>query len=121
MSNLGWYQVITTWSKKMGGPLQLLGAVAVGGYVVIRTFEAGGKTVFKKVKKSLNSKDKVIIGSYVVNVAGKSNEGVQFEVGDQFHVLEITGDIVLIEKIGDLNNPYFVSADLLRSISDFER
>ena len=92
-----------------------------GGYVVIRTFEAGGKTVFKKVKKSLNSKDKVIIGSYVVNVAGKSNEGVQFEVGDQFHVLEITGDIVLIEKIGDLNNPYFVSADLLRSISDFER
>lgn len=120
MSNLGWYQVITTWSKKMGGPLQLLGAVAVGGYVVIRTFEAGGKTVFKKVKKSLNSKDKVIIGSYVVNVAGKNNEGVQFEVGDQVHVLEIADDIVMIEKIGDVNNPYFVSADFLRSISDFE-
>lgn len=120
MSNLGWYQTMTTWEKKVGGPLQLLGTADVGGYVVIRTFEAAGKSVFKKVKKSSNSKHKVVIDTYAIKTAGKSSEEVQFEVGDQFHVLEIAGDAVLIEKIGDVNNPYFVSADLLRSISDFE-
>ena len=51
--------------------------------------------------------------------AGKSNEGLQFAVGDTFRVLEIAADAVLIEKIGDPNNPYFVSSDLLHSISDF--
>lgn len=120
MSNLGLYQTMTTWSKKMGGPLQLLGVVAIGGYVVLRTVEAGGKTILKKVKKSLSLKDKVIVGTYVVNKIGKSNEGLQLEIGDQFHVLEIAGTSVLIEKIEDLNNPYFVSVDLLQSISDFE-
>lgn len=49
-----------------------------------------------------------------------SNEGLQFVVGEQLRVLEIAGDVVLIEKIGDTDNPYFVSADLLRSISDYE-
>ena len=29
-------------------------------------------------------------------------------------------DAILIEKIGDNNNPYFVSAELLKNISDFE-
>lgn len=120
MSNLGWYQAMTTWAKKMGGPLKLLGIVAVGGYVVIRSVEAGGKTIFKIVKKNLNSKGKTINDTYLVNKTCKSDEGVLFEVGDQFQVLEIADDAVLIEKIGDVNNPYFVSADFLQSISDFK-
>ena len=41
MSNLGLYQIMTKYAKKMGGPLQFLGAVAVGGYIVIRAVEAG--------------------------------------------------------------------------------
>ena len=85
-------------------------------YIVIRTVEAGGKTVIKHLK----SKEKVIAKTHVVHTQGVSNEGLQFVVGEQFHVLEIAGDVVLIEKIGDTDNPYFVSADLLRSISDYE-
>lgn len=53
MSNLGLYQKMTTWAKKMGGPLQFLGAVAVGGYIVLRTAETGGKAVAKVVKNDL--------------------------------------------------------------------
>ena len=119
MSNLGLYQKITTWAKKMGGPLQFLGAVAVGGYIVLRTAETGGKAVAKVVKKRFVVKEENTT-IYTVHSAGKSNEGLQFAVGDTFRVLEIAADAVLIEKIGDTNNPYFVSSDLLHSISDFD-
>ena len=40
-------------------------------------------------------------------------------VDDTFKVLEIDGDAALIEKIGDENNPYYVSARFLRGISDY--
>ena len=45
MGNLGAYQWVTTISKKVGGPFQLLGITALGGYVVFRGLEAGGKYV----------------------------------------------------------------------------
>lgn len=51
---------------------------------------------------------------------GKSSEGLIFNVGDSYQVLERDKDAVLIKKIGDTNNPCFVSAELLYSISDFE-
>ncbi len=116
MSNLGLYQAMTTYAKKVGGPLQFLSVVAVGGYIVIRSVEAGGKTIIKYWK----SKEKVHVHTYVVHTQGRSNEGVQFVIGDKFHVLEIAEDAVLIEKVGDKNNPYFVSAELLHSISNFK-
>lgn len=119
MSNLGLYQSMTTWAKKLGGPLQLGCAIAVGGYVVIRAVEAGGKTVVKVIKKHMKSKDIPPAVTYVVHTEGTSNEGLQFAVGDKFNVLEIADDAVLIEKIGDNCNPYFVSAALLHSISNF--
>ena len=55
-----------------------------------------------------------------VHTEGKSNEGLLFSVDDTFKVLEIDGDAALIEKIGDENNPYFVSGCFLESISDYK-
>ena len=115
MSNLKLYQTMTTYAKKMGGPLHFFGVIAIGGYIVLRTVEAGGKTVIKRLK----SKKKAIANTYVVHTQGMSNEGLQFLVGEQFRVLEIEVDAILIEKIGDKNNPYFVTAELLCSISNF--
>lgn len=43
MGNLGWYQLLTTWAKKVGGPKQLMLLLAAGGYIIIRPVEAGGK------------------------------------------------------------------------------
>lgn len=37
-----------------------------------------------------------------------------------YRILERDKDSVLIEKIGDNNNPYFVSADFLRTVSKFQ-
>ena len=33
MSNLGWYQIMTTMAKKVGGPLKLAGLLVGGGAV----------------------------------------------------------------------------------------
>lgn len=120
MSNLGMYQSITTWAKKLGGPKQFLLVVATGGYVIFRLGEAGVRKAIKIVRN--DSTEKVInrASIFVVHTEGKSNQDLVFKVGDKFKVLEIDGDSVLIEKIGDSNNPYFISSNFLKSISDFD-
>lgn len=122
MGNLGVYQLMTTVAKKVGGPGILLVGIAVGGYVVIRTAEGGIKTGIKKVRKYLETKSIVSNNSklYSVYKYGECNEGLIFNTGDTYKVLEKDGDSVLIEKIGNANNPYFVSSQLLREISDYE-
>lgn len=122
MGNLGAYQVMTTVAKKVGGPVKLTVGVAVGGYVVIRTAEGVIKTGIKKVKKHKETNEFALNTSklYTVHECGESNEGLIFNINDTYRILEKDGDAVLIEKIGVANNPYFVSAEFLRKISDYE-
>ena len=49
-----------------------------------------------------------------------SNENLVFKLGDKFKVLEFDGDAVLIEKIGDSNNPYVASSEFLGKISNYK-
>ena len=117
MSNLGLYQMMTTVAKRVGGPLRFLGIVAAGGYVVLRPLETAGKWLVKKLfvgKSTDDIKGKV----FSVTTEGADEQGLAFKVGDKFKVWEYDKDSILIEKIGDSNNPYFVSAQFLRSISD---
>ena len=119
MSNLGLYQVMTTLAKRVGGPAQLFILTAVGGYVIIRPVEAGGKAVVKKVIKKVRThqySDKL----FTISCHAIDNQGLQFVKGTQFRILEVDNDAVLIELIGDSNNPYFVSGSFLRAISDYQ-
>ena len=121
MSNLGLYQMMTTLSKKVGGPLKLAGIVFGGGAIFGGGAVAGGLAIKNKVSQKLKQKKlegKVSI-IYTVNKEGQSNEGILFEENEQFKVLEVDGDAALIEKLGDNNNPYFVSIEFLSSISDY--
>ena len=63
LSNLGWYQWFTTNAKKVGGPLKLLSLIAVGGYAVIRTGEAGIKKAYRLAKKHIENKNVDILKS----------------------------------------------------------
>ena len=121
MGNLGWYQIVTALSKKVGGPLKLLAIVFGGG-----TLFGGGTTlgvqklrkiILKNLKEKKQADESAVI--YTVNSDGQSNEGLQFKEGEQFKILETEGDAGLIEKIGDGNNPYFVSLKFLSSISNY--
>ncbi len=121
MSNLGWYQIMTTVSKKVGGPLNLVKILFGGGAVAGGGIAVGTITIKNKVTKKLNEKKRKSEAAivYTVKTDQKSNEGLSFKVGEQFKVLEVDGDAALIVKLGDNNNPYFVSAKFLRSISDY--
>ena len=119
MGNLGWYQVMTTLAKKVGGPISLLAITAAGGYVIGRTAEAGVKSVTKKVSKSVSEK-RYSSTIYEVVAHAKDKQGLIFNSGDNFRVLERDGDAVLIEIIGNTNNPYFISAKFLTTISNFK-
>ncbi|EAD5361720.1 hypothetical protein K8A91_08540 [Listeria monocytogenes] len=117
MSNLGWYQLITTAAKKVGGPKVLLALVAAGGYVVLRPVEAGVKKVVKNVKKP--SFRKIDKKTYAFLKDGKDGAGFEFKKGEQFTVEAEHDDSILIERLNDENNPYFVSASLLKKVSDY--
>ena len=119
---LRWVSKITAWAKRVGGPRDLIIILMSGGAIVYKISEIGAKAGISYIKgkisesKGLSSNGKV----YDVLSYGKSNEDLEFKIGDKFAVLEIDADAVLIEKIGDHNNPYFVSAQFLRTISNFE-
>lgn len=109
-------------SKKVGGPKNLVLIIAGAGAVIYKSGEIAVKRTVKVIKKK-RSKDKIpeIVDTktYIVTADGISNEGLAFKIGDQFKVLETDKDAVLIEKIGDSDNPYFISAELLKNISNY--
>ena len=119
MSNLGAYQKMTTFAKKFGGPKNFLAMVAVVGYAIGKGCEAGIKVLAKKTKHKDNG-EKAETHIYTVNKEGVSNEGLHFNVGDKFCVLEADDDAILIELIGNKDNPYVVDINLLRDISDYK-
>ena len=116
MSNLGAYQWITTTAKKVGGPIQLLGLTFIAGGVCCKAIEFTCKKCVKYYRKHFTKKD---VKRYSVMNNGISNEGLILKPGDEFDVLEIDGDVVLIAKVGDEDNPYYVSSSLLKAISNY--
>lgn len=123
MSNLGGYQWLTATAKKVGGPKNLVLVIAGAGAVIYKSGEIAAKQTVKAIKKIKSKKqlqETVNTTIYTVTAEGVSNEGLEFKIGDQFRVLESDKDAVLIEIIGDNNNPYFVPAELLKNISDYK-
>ena len=124
MSNLGDYQRMTILAKKVGGPKNLAVIIAVAGAVASVALYKGGEIVKEKVRKKKNKEklketsDSIV---YSITVDGVSDDGLEFKIGDQFRVLETVKNAVLIEKIGDDNNPYFVSVEFLEMISNYKR
>lgn len=122
MSNLGGYQRLTTIAKKVGGPTNLVLLIAGSGAVVYK----GGEILVRKAIKNVNklyaeNSSEISSQIYIVNKQGVSNENLVFELGDRFKALEFDGDAILIEKIGDSNNPYVVSSEFLEKISNYKK
>lgn len=119
MSNLGWYQWITTASKKVGGPLNLLviiggGCLAVGGTV--------GSVITNKYRDIKDKKELKTLETYSVTKDAEIKKiKLVVKTGDQVTVLVADDDSILIVKNGDKNNSYFVSADFLMGCSDYKR
>lgn len=123
MSNLGGYQKFTTLAKKFGGVEKFIGLIsgvsAVAGVGVGVGACIGGSKIVKSHKEIKKIKVKEGSIAYTIITQGESNERLKFDIGDTFYVLETDGDAILIEKIGDTNNPYFVDRKLLNEISNY--
>ena len=121
MSNLGGYQWMTTTAKKFGGVENFLMAVAGVGAIVGVTLHEGGKWCIRKIcSRNTKKQNGIETKIFTIHSQEKNNSEIEFMVDEQFRVLETDGDAVLIEKINDPNNPYFVSAELLQNISDYK-
>ena len=121
MSNLGWYQIITSASKKVGGPKNLIGLLIGGGALLGGGTVLGGSVIKKKISSDLEKKKQSEDTAIIYNIKKNHNstKGVVFKKGDKFRILEVDGDVGLIEIIGDNNSPYYFSLKLLASISDY--
>ena len=114
MSNLGWYQWITTASKKVGGPLNLLAIIggsclAVGGTV--------GSVITNKYRDIKDKKELKTLGTYSVKKDAEIKKiKLVLKTGDQIAILAADDDSILIIKNGDKDNPYFVSADFFEGM-----
>jgi hypothetical protein len=122
MTNLGWYQKITTASKAVGGPKRLFGLVLAGGAAV----GVGGTILTQKAIKAVINKINKKNANHIKNgkiikvtTEGMDSNGLVFKVGDNYRILNHDADAILIEKLGGDKNPYFVSADFLKQISEF--
>ena len=118
MSNLGFYQTVTTIIKKSGGPKNFVGYLIMASTAALGTVGTLGYKLGQKNEKSKSIASKKRV--YIVNKDDVSNEGVRFNVGDKFQVLESDGDAVLIAILNDKDNPHFVDRTLLTEISNYE-
>ena len=126
MSNLGGYQDAVRLIKALGGPKRaaVVGLAVVGttGYVVLRMAEAGGKRgigALKSAIKKRNAPCELEDRVFTVRTDGTDDQGLEFKLGAEYKVLECIDDAVLIELVGDDDNPHIVSVAFLTTISDF--
>ncbi|SPC38243.1 hypothetical protein [Latilactobacillus fuchuensis] len=123
MSNLGWYQLLTTIAKKVGGPKVLIGLLLAGGYGIGRVTEASGKKIVKIIKKTDSKEESLLkkkLKKYTFTTSGKGDIGLEFNKDELFVVVVTHGASVLIEKERDTNNPYFVDVKWLETVSNYE-
>lgn len=127
--NLGFYQDAVVAIKKVGGPNNFIGLVAVAvvsliGVGVAAGVAAGPKLIkfFQRVVKVFKGKtDEQILDQAEecqVVQEGVTEEGVYFHVGEQIKVIYKEKDMALIYRMNDKNSPYLVSTSFLTSITN---
>lgn len=125
MSNLGGYQLITTAIKSVGGPKnakRLAIAAGSGLFLAGGAVFAGGQKLYKVAVAKLDSRlgTSPVAGKiFTVTADGEDSNGLKVSVDDVIRVLELDGDAVLVELIGRDNNPYVISLNFLKSVSEF--
>lgn len=123
MSNLGWYKIIVEMAKKVGGPKTLLGITFGIGAAVGAAGACGGLSIKNKTKKKLaeirEAEEKAVV--FEVKKEATSKNGLHFNKGDHFKVLELIEEIALIELLGRDDNPFIVEQDFLTEVSDYRR
>lgn len=119
-SNLGMYQFMTTASKKLGGPIPFLACTGFVGYGLFRAVEFGASKACTYVREHMGKENATKPApTATVSVTSETDGGIALKEGDVIRILAQDGDAVLIEIPEATSNPYCVSGDWLRAISDY--
>lgn len=86
-----------------------------------KTCRSWWKKIFKLIKSKTKQKaNKANLKSFIFTENGFGENELLFSKGDRFFVAVTHDDAVLIEKENDDNNPYFVSGEWLKEVSDYD-
>lgn len=125
MSNLGGYAWITGFIKSVGGPEKALkytiaaaGGIFVAGGAAFAGAQKGVRLLKEKLEKRA-SPCPTRGETFKIHTDGEDATGVSLRAGGEFTVLECDGPAILIQILGDADNPYFVSSEFLSMISNF--
>lgn len=103
---------MTKLAKKVGGPFPLAIIIAGIGYIL--------GIVTKPIVNIIKTQKKLTTNKiYEVTSSFTSADNITYNVGEKIRILETHKDIILIERIGDSNTPYYVSKDFLQNICDY--
>lgn len=119
MSNLGLYQVLTKAAKKVGGVKNLVALIGAAGYVTGKFVEFGAKGIHKisASRKTELSQPKT---TYFISEDSDFENGLLLHIGDEFSVIAEDGETTIIEVVGNSENPYAVSTQLLIANSGYK-
>lgn len=114
--------MITTVSKRVGGPINLLLLTGTTTAVIARGAEAGIKSLVKKVKRrggNSTTNNESPGTTYTVKVEADFGNGLRMPVGTEFHVVSCDGEITLIGILGDTSSPHVASTEVLKENTDY--
>ncbi len=123
MGNLGGYETVTKFIKKIGGPKVFVGLLATGAAVSFG-FGAALRPKIEKVKGKILKKKASEKGfnkeePYRFTCDYELLKGPNVSEGDGFVVLEVLDDVAIIACENDLDTPFVIGIDELKSISNF--
>lgn len=119
IGNLGDYQRLSIAAKAVGGPKNLFLLVSGASAVVATTTGLSVKNAIDKYKQNKKLQKEAESLYFTVSSSGTDNQGLSLNRSDKFRVLDRNKDIILIDVLDRNDNPFYVSSDFLRDISDF--
>jgi len=127
--NLGAYQIMTTLAKRVGGPINLGGIIALIGGAGGGILAYGCRGKIERIGHSIKSKFGISndpkelqkeTRTYRFHSDCKIGNELTHKQDDRFSVLYADDEMILINIVGDDNNPYMVDRKELEKTSDYK-
>jgi len=129
VGNLGAYQIMTTLAKRVGGPVNLGGIIALISIAGGGILAYGCKEKIEHIVHSVKDKPSISCGSkesqkeirtYCCHSDCEISNELTLEQNDQFSVLYADDKMTLIAIVGDDSSPYIVDRKKLESVSNYK-
>lgn len=122
MSKWWQYQLITTASHRVGGPINLIVLTGLAAVGTTRGAEAGIKKLAKTINQrrdNISTRDKSSATIYIVKNESDFGNGLILPRGTEFQIVSHDGEITLINILGADFNPHVAFTEKLKQSTDY--